>query len=404
MVAQMGARMYYAVARIFAKQGILCCLFTDFVSIKPPLSYLRMLPSAIISKYYGSLSRRMPQGIDKGLIKDFPIFGLKYALRRKNAKSPSDRTANHLWAGQTFTTLVNKHAQWNDVTAVYAFNSAALELFVEAKRRGKKTILEQTIAPRIVERELLSKEKLKWPDWSEQNSEDINEQDFCEREQAEWEVADVIICGSQFVKDGITKCDSNLSCKCKVVPYGYDAKKNIKSEQRIKNTKNDKLHILTAGTVGLRKGTPYVIEAAKKLSRFAEFKLAGTIDAPVSLLNNLPVNVNILGHVSKQEMISLYSWADIFLLPSICEGSATVTYEALAMSVPVICTPNTGSVIRDGIDGYIIRVASSQAICEKLIELYDNPSLLKLMSCQALKRSREFSIAAYGNRLLNALI
>jgi len=404
LVAQIGARMHYAVPRILAERGLLSCLFTDLVSSKLPLSYLRILSSVIHSKYYANLSRRMPQGIEKQIIQTFPLFGLMYAVRQRKAQSQSESTATHLWAGRTFTTLVNKHAKWNNVDHVYAFNSAALELLIEARKRGKRAVLEQTSLPRSIENDLLSLEGSKWPDWACRSGEDIHEQEFSEREQAEWEASDVIICGSNSVKESIRKCVPHLAGKCAVVPYGVDSTSEENGTSRKAKPAGDRLNVFVAGALCLWKGTPYVIQAARQLKGFANFKLAGTVIVEESALRDLPPNIEILGHVDKEEMERLYSWADVFLLPSICEGSARVTYEALSMGVPVICTPNAGSVIRNGIEGYIIPVASSEAICEKLVAIHDDPTLLSLMSCQALKRSQEFSVAAYGTRLLNALL
>ena len=404
LVAQMGARMHYAVPRILAERGLLSRFYTDMVSTKLPLSLVRLLPPHLLPRSVRKLTRRIPQGIEDGVIKAFPFFGLRYALRCRSAESRSETTATHLWAGRTFMGLVLSHARWDNIETVYGFNSAALELLIQAKERGKRAILEQTIVPRSIERDLLNLEQSKWPDWSSGDGDDVHEQEFCEREQAEWEASDVIVCGSDFVKEGIRQCAPHVAGRCAVVPYGVDSRFEDNGTAGMTKSGGDRLNVLVAGSLGLRKGTPYVIQAARQLKKLASFKLAGTITVDESVLQNLPPNVEILGHVGNEEMSRLYSWADVFLLPSICEGSATVTYEAISMGVPVICTPNTGSVIRDGIEGYIIQVASSEAICEKLVTIHDDPTLLSLMSCQALKRSQEFSVAAYGARLLNALL
>ncbi len=403
LVAQMGARMHYAVPRILAERGLLHCLFTDLLANTWPLSPVRRLPRCLRPGFLKKLSRRVPQGIDNGLARAFPLFGLRYAIRLRKARCPAEATAVHLWAGRTFTSLVKAHARWSDVDSVYGFNSAALELLVEARRRGKRAVLEQTIVPRYIEHDLLSLERSKWPDWAGHNGEDIHEQEFCERERAEWETSDVIVCGSDFVKEGIRQCAPHLADKCAVVPYGVDGESEGNGTSWMTRPRRDRLNVLVAGAVGLRKGTPYVIQAARQLKRLANFKLAGTVTVDASALKDLPPNVEILGHVDKEEMTRLYSWADVFLLPSICEGSATVTYEALSMGVPVICTRNTGSVVRDGIDGCIIPTGSSEAIGEKIIALHNDPGLLPWMSRRAFERSREFSVAAYGERLIEAL-
>src|SRR5208283_380502 len=110
------------------------------------------------------------------------------------------------------------------------------------------------------------------------------------------------------------------------------------------------LRVLTVGTVGLRKGSPYVLEAAKQLTGKAVFRMVGGIGVTREAETQLREHLELTGAVSRNEIAKHFEWADVFLLPSICEGSATVTYEALAHGLPVICTPNTGSVVRDGME------------------------------------------------------
>jgi glycosyltransferase involved in cell wall biosynthesis len=102
-------------------------------------------------------------------------------------------------------------------------------------------------------------------------------------------------------------------------------------------------------------------------------------------------------------MAEHYAWADLFLLPSICEGSATVCYEALAAGLPVITTENAGSVVRDGIDGFIVPIRDPGAIAERLENLHRDRALLESMSRAALERAREFTVEKYAERLLSAL-
>ena len=46
--------------------------------------------------------------------------------------------------------------------------------------------------------------------------------------------------------------------------------------------------------------------------------------------------------------------ADVFLLPSFAEGSAKAAFEAPAAACYIICTLNTGSIVRDGIHGHLV--------------------------------------------------
>jgi glycosyltransferase involved in cell wall biosynthesis len=71
--------------------------------------------------------------------------------------------------------------------------------------------------------------------------------------------------------------------------------------------------------------------------------------------------------------------------------------------LPVITTPNAGSVVRDGVDGFIVPIRDAEAIAEKLERLVRKRDLLAWMSANALARSREFTVEKYGERLLAAI-
>ena len=102
-------------------------------------------------------------------------------------------------------------------------------------------------------------------------------------------------------------------------------------------------------------------------------------------------------------MSTHYRWADVLVLPSLCEGSATATYEALAWGLPVVCTRNAGSVVRDGVEGFIVPVREGRAIAEKLGQLHSDRAMLKELSENARARAGFFTIRAYSERLLAVL-
>ena len=103
------------------------------------------------------------------------------------------------------------------------------------------------------------------------------------------------------------------------------------------------------------------------------------------------------------QMAEQYAWADVFLLPSISEGSASVCYEALADGLPVITTPNAGSVVRDGVDGFIVPIRNAEAIVQKLELLARDREMLAWMSANANLRSTEFTVEKYSQRMLEKL-
>ncbi|NJL52352.1 MAG: glycosyltransferase family 4 protein, partial [Hydrococcus sp. SU_1_0] len=114
-------------------------------------------------------------------------------------------------------------------------------------------------------------------------------------------------------------------------------------------------------------------------------------------------NLELVGQIPRSQIKEHFAWADVFLLPSICEGSAIATYEALACGLPVIATPNTGSIVRDGLDGYIIPIRDVDAIVDKLELLITQSELLEKLRTQAMNRSLYGSFQNYSERFLQQL-
>lgn len=398
IVAQLGARMHYAVPRIMAAEGMLERLYTDICG---KTGWSRLLGRVPLARRNGFVRRfldREPAGIPRGSVQTFSSFGLSYAWRRWHATSPSELTAIHLWAGRRFSELVVRRG-FGQAGAVYTMNSAGLEIMRAAQARGLFTVMEQTSAARAVERKLLAEEASVFPGWGHYSAPDALETDFRAREQAEWNTADRIICGSDFVRASIASLGGPVA-RCRVVPYGV-RNDDIAVPDRAART--GLLRVLTVGVLGLGKGTPYVLEAAKRLHGRAVFRLVGLANLSPAALADLRRCCEVTGPVVRSEIGRHYEWADVFLLPSICEGSATATYEALAWGLPVICTPNTGSVVRNGVEGRIIPIRDPGAIVDALEQLM-NPSTRAALGAGARARASEFDLAHYGRRLVQALI
>ena len=103
----------------------------------------------------------------------------------------------------------------------------------------------------------------------------------------------------------------------------------------------------------------------------------------------------------KEGISRLFSESTVFVLPSITEGSAKTTYEAMAAGLPVITTLNAGSVVRDGIDGFIVPIRDHATIREKLDYLYENREVAREMGESARMQVAAFSWDAYEKRMIH---
>jgi len=399
LVSLLGARMHYAIPRILHQAGLLQYLYTDICTTKGWTKLLHNIPASFQPSDLKRFLGRVPEGIPTENIVAFNRFGFEYARKLRQARSPSEKTATFLWAGKTFCQLILTQGL-GDAFGIYTFNTAGLEVLQRAKQNGLMTVTEQTIAPKAIEHKLLSEEYNAFPDWEHPLEDDHFLLELIAREQEEWSTADLILCGSEFVRDGIISCGGSAK-RCQVLPYGVDSRFLI---QKKSLPHTGVLRVLTVGGVGLRKGSPYVLGAARKLNGLATFRMVGSLGGIQSKMKSiLDSHIELIGSVPRIEILNHYDWADVFLLPSICEGSATVVYEALAAGLPVICTPNVGSVVRDGIDGFIVPIRNDEEISNKLELLANNVELCCEMSKNARQRANEFTLDFYGQRLLETL-
>jgi glycosyltransferase involved in cell wall biosynthesis len=409
IVAQLGARMHYAVPRIFHQAGRLEHLYTDFSANRGWPQLFNLIPQATRPRSVQRLLGRVAQGIPPEKITAFNWLGMRYAQKLRRGRTAADQTAAFVWSGKLFGKKVLARG-FGDGGAVYTFNTAGMEILEAARHQGLLTVSEQTIAPKRVELELLQPERATYPGWEPECGLDPLVEELMAREQAEWAAAKIILCASEFVRDGIACCGGPVE-KCVIVPYGVDGEKqkaeskwekseigNLKSEIR-----NRPLRVLTVGSVGLRKGSPYVLAAAKLLKGKAEFRMVGGVGVLPGAEAQLREHLELTGPVPRSEIAKHFAWADVFLLPSLCEGSATVTYEAMAQGLPVICTPNTGSVVRDGVDGFIVPIRDATAIAARLEQLAVDTDLRENFSANARQRASEFTVAAYGRRLVEVI-
>jgi hypothetical protein len=391
--------MHYAVPRLLQEAGQLDHFYTDICAVKGWPRAMNLVPKKLRTAGMRRLLARTPRGVPRSRITAFTNFGHEYSRRRARAATCSDATAAHLWAGETFCRKIVASGL-GEAAGVYTFNSAGLELLEHARQRGCFTMMEQTIAPKRIERELMEAEQDKFPGWELPLKHDRFTAEFIAREAAEWASSDVILCGSEFVRNGITKCGGPAQ-RCKIVPYGVDDIFQVR--QRSLSTEAKPLRVLTIGVVGLRKGSPYIQAAARNLEKSAQFRMVGTVGVLPEAEATLREVVELTGPVPRSEILAHYEWADVFLMPSICEGSATVAYEALACGLPVIATPNTGTVVRDGVEGFIVPAGDVESMVQRLEQLTSDRNLLQQMSQSALRRSKQFDLLNYRNNLLDLL-
>jgi glycosyltransferase involved in cell wall biosynthesis len=396
-VAMIGARRQYAVPRILAGRGWLETFFTDYflrASLWANIARKRIWP-----KFIRALAGRHTPEIPPNRVRDFPLFALRRMRAAKRARAESHRWRAFADWNREFAARVSQQ-DWGAANGVYAFNAAGLEILQRATREHLIRLIDQTTLPWEVEQRLLQEERTRWPDWEEGSVSESDWAALAERERAEWRLADLILCGSEPVREALIRCGVSAE-QCEVVPYGVAPEH---ASPKTKAPRSGPLRVLFVGTLELRKGIPYLWQAAQRLPEsVAIFRAVGSIRLSAAATAQLTPRIALLGPLPRAALANEYDWADVLVLPTLSEGSANVCYEAIARGVPVITTPAAGSVIRDGEEGFIVPPRDADALAERLATLAEDRARLRALAEASFRRAQEFTLERYAARLTAAI-
>ena len=222
---------------------------------------------------------------------------------------------------------------------------------------------------------------------------------FIESEQEEYELADVILTPSNFVKNSF---EEKFQHKVKVINFGVNTN-NFYKNNTIK--KSDKyFDILFIGQISLRKGLHYLIDAFKNLQHpNKRLHIVGshTLDKKFYQKKLNIENIIVYGHINHLKLNNIINKCHIFVLPSIEEGFATVILQALSAGCPVIVSENTGAkeFVTDNNCGFVVPIRDSKAIQEKLELIADNKNTIENLSNNAVKKMKDQSWENYISKL-----
>ena len=193
--------------------------------------------------------------------------------------------------------------------------------------------------------------------------------------------------------------------RVRVIPYAADPDRFRPQPSTSPNSDNGACRFLFAGGITQRKGLSDLLKAWAIVRRPGwSLSLVGAAPkAAESLVPKDDPSINLLGKVAYGDMPKVMAEHDLFLFPSLFEGSAVVCYEALASGLPVITTPQAGSVVRDGMEGRICEAADHKSLSAAMMELGTDPELRARMSESARLRALDHTWDHYRERVMQAL-
>jgi len=154
------------------------------------------------------------------------------------------------------------------------------------------------------------------------------------------------------------------------------------------------IHILTVGKYEKRKNLIEMVKVFQSLEK--EKPMVLTIVGECStgfhkayyqaleqyiIEHNLSNKVRLMKNLSREDMKREYQQADIFVLPSTREPASISQLEAMAFSVPVICSDTNGSecYVQQGHNGFLFRDNDMEDLKQKLMLFLQNDTLIVQM-------------------------
>lgn len=394
LVCQHGARRRYAVPRMLENAGMLAALYTDS-SVLSPLGKCAYVLGCLAPASLQRLASREINGIPTGKIFSSDICEYSELLRQVF----NIRGAGFEGMMKRHRSLSTQMKSWglNNADVVYSMYFDDLDFIRWAKKQGAQSVVDVFVSP--ITDEIMESEYRRWPNWDAQVDKRSNMIKLGLWNEAA-ELADLLLCPSEWVAEGVRKISSGANSKIRVVPYGCSIDYAGMRNKPVKG------RVLFAGGDPVRKGLGYLAHAAiqiKKELPWADFRVAGAL--PDSVIKD-PIcsELTFLGKLTSSEMKIEYLSADVFVLPSLSEGFAGVVAEAIGAGCPVIVTKEAGSPVVHEREGLIIPSRNVDALVAAIRKMVVSRGNRDSCSEECLKQIQFYSETAWQKRLTNALL
>lgn len=285
------------------------------------------------------------------------------------------------------------------IDIIHVWPLGALRTLKEAKRLGIPTVLERPNAHTRYAYEAVMEEcrklGLSMPPGHEH---DYNAATL-EREEAEYEAADYLLCPSDFV----AKTFQNRGfppAKLLRHQYGFNEKLFYPPTNAPDNAGG--LRVLFAGGCAPRKGLHYALDAwlQSEASKTGSFTIAGGFIPGYAerLASQLAhPGVKVLGH--RNDIPDLMRQSHILVLPSIEEGSALVTSEARGCGCVLLVSDAAGAICEHDVNALVHHARDTGMLRAHFNALENDKRLFHKLKSESLRTAATATWQSAGNIL-----
>lgn len=326
-------------------------------------------------------------------------FGISFLDRHETGPASFDAVYANLSEaiGRKLPLLKAKY----DLTAVFGYEMGSLAMFKAARDLGLERYYDLPIAYWQTSQRLLAEEARRWPQWEPTLLAVRDSEAKCQRKVEEIELANLVVCPSQFVLESIPE-PIRRGRRCIVAEFGSPVRKTPPPCKPA----GAKLRVLFAGSMTQRKGLADLFASMKLLKRDdVELVVLGSPLAPLDFYRKEYPDFIYEPPRPHSQVLELMESCDALVLPSIVEGRALVQQEAMSSGLVLLATPNAGGddLIVDGETGFLVPIRSPESIAARIQWLADNRRCLPEMKKAAFQKAVSVSWTRYFEKIWAAI-
>lgn len=384
-IIQPGSRRRYFIPQLFEERGMLELFATDFTTHSWP---------ARILKRMGFIRREELRIVNPDKIVSPDVSVLFFSLISRWLWG-GKRVGYHRKVAELITNRLKSHGL-GETAIIYCmgFDFADYLEYIRVERPEVRIVCDIYMHPQT---DRIWKAAAKqFPEWHSQMPGDVDEaaREYLFARTAK--IADIILCPSMWVAEGVKDTAPREAHKVCVCPYGSSIDYAGRANKPVKG------RFLWAGTHPVLKGLPYLAAAANRLKAKypdMDFRVAGITDERIIRMPQCKA-LHFLGRLSKAQMQEEFLSADAFVFPTLTEGLAGVLVEAIACGCPVVTTRCGGLDITDGENGILIPSQSEPLLIDALERIYSDRDRRARISSKTKELAHAYSMQAWAERLV----
>ena len=391
MVAQIGARHHYAIPRMLEKGGHLQSFHTDANAVKGLGKWLSAVPVLGSRGPIKNLGQRSLAGVPYAKVKHTDALLWR---RIRGALHLGHGYENYIQDDHLFDAIIAARG-FEGADTLYAMQKHGTKMLEAAQAAGVRTVVDVFITPMC--HHIVEQERARYPGIEVACDDQARLELEDERTRREIDHADLLLCPGMNVVEGLANFPNASGKAYAVVPYGCGVSFGGMKNNPVKG------RVLFAGTADLRKGIHYLGMAAEQLAKENyDFRVAGNVSDEVRN-HELMRHLNFLGRVPREEMREEFLKADVFVLPTLAEGCASVVHEAVMAGCPVITTSASGTMVKNNHGGIIVPERDPDALAEAIQSIVEDRDRRNELAASCDILAKELSEEKWSERLMAAL-